>query len=546
MPTGGDAATAYRVEVSRNGGGFTVLAPMHSATNFRHTSVAPGENLRYRITALNAAGNAIFAPTRNAMIPAIAPGAATNVMAMPTGTNVDLTWNAPTNTGGAAVRYRIEVSNDNGATFTRLVAMNTATNFRHTGVTPGENLVYRVTAVNTAGDAATMPTVNTVIPLPPPVTVPTALIPAAGLGAKDPFFMRGGGFDVNSGTTNTILSTTAIAFPDGVVAFGKRIEGPTARVARLVVSTPPSDVRTAWHQGWTGRGVNLLIADGFGSVGSALGATHGYTVGMSAAEIAPGATYLGFEVGLNAFDSYRRGGLRDTDNDPVNVNTKIDVMNLSFGTDPIPLGSSRAEIRRILTGVSMQPVWGDLLGGDYLTNADDAVITKAAGNESADSGLVAENLLMALADETRSRVLIVGALTRYAQAGNARLASYSNRAGVLEEVQDRFLVEFGGAPYGQSAWLCDARTPSTAGCASQQSLGGEEGQGTSFAAPRVAGHAALVRHKFPGLSGPQTTKILLDTATTQGLACHPNCNVQIYGQGRVDITNALSPIGKLE
>ena len=70
--------------------------------------------------------------------------------------------------------------------------------------------------------------------------------------------------------------------------------------------------------------------------------------------------------------------------------------------------------------------------------------------------------------------------------------------------------------------------------------------GTSFSAPRVAGYATLVRHKFPGLSGAQTAKILLDTATYEGLVCHPNCDVEHYGQGRVGILDALSPIGKLK
>ena len=116
-------------------------------------------------------------------------------------------------------------------------------------------------------------------------------------------------------------------------------------------------------------------------------------------------------------------------------------------------------------------------------------------------------------------------------------------------MQQRFLVEYGGTSYRETAFLCDE--PNRAFCESFQVLDVDAG-GTSFAVPRVSGFAALVRGKFPGLSGGQTAKILLDTATTQGLACHQsgqkdhqNCGIEIYGQGRVDIGSALSPIGKL-
>ena len=375
---------------------------------------------------------------------------------------------------------------------------------------------------------------------PTTVTVANSLIPTAGRGAKDPYFMAGGGY------VGDVRNDARGVYSQGITAFGKRIEGNSFRSAALEVPNPPRDVRTAWREGWTGQGVNILIADGFGRPGSALGGTHGYTVGMSALEIAPGATYYGLEVGINPFDAYLRGGLRNSDNVVVTSNTEIDVINLSFGSDPISLPTTEAAITARIAELSTDAVWDDVLGGVYLTNADDAVITKAAGNESTDAALPLENLALVLDDHTKSRILIVGALDRYAQNGNARLSGYSNHAGVATPLQDRFLVEYGGSPYDTSAYLCDASTPANIGCRNLQFLGDVSDEGTSYAAPRVAGHAALVRHKFPGLSGAQTAKILLDTATTAGIACHPSCDVEIYGQGRVSIADALSPIGKLQ
>ena len=63
--------------------------------------------------------------------------------------------------------------------------------------------------------------------------------------------------------------------------------------------------------------------------------------------------------------------------------------------------------------------------------------------------------------------------------------------------------------------------------------------GTSFAAPRVTGAAALVRQKFPLLDGQELKSLLLNTATDMG-AAGPD---PIFGMGKLDLNNALSPQG---
>ena len=65
--------------------------------------------------------------------------------------------------------------------------------------------------------------------------------------------------------------------------------------------------------------------------------------------------------------------------------------------------------------------------------------------------------------------------------------------------------------------------------------------GTFFAAPRVAGAAALVRHKFPSLDGPGLKSTLLMSADDLG-----EIGVDaVFGHGRLNILGALSPIGGL-
>ncbi len=64
---------------------------------------------------------------------------------------------------------------------------------------------------------------------------------------------------------------------------------------------------------------------------------------------------------------------------------------------------------------------------------------------------------------------------------------------------------------------------------------------TAYAAARVAGAAALVRHKFPDLSGMQVKDILLQSATDIG---DPGVDDK-YGHGALDLRNAMSPQGPL-
>ena len=69
-------------------------------------------------------------------------------------TRIDLSWNAPTDDGGASITgYRIEVSDDDRSTWSDLVA-NTSSSSRtyaHTGLTAGVTRHYRVSAINRVG-----------------------------------------------------------------------------------------------------------------------------------------------------------------------------------------------------------------------------------------------------------------------------------------------------------------------------------------------------------------------------------------------------------
>jgi len=408
-----------------------------------------------------------------------------------------------------------------------------------------------------------------------PTYTPGSTHPSYRLGDTDSFYMADcTGLcyrDVAGDLRDVRLSLDSVA-PNGITFLHRRFQGtPDPGGARVSVPEPPLDVRQAWRDDWTGLGVNMLIVDSFGSASAPPSGVndpngrHGYTVLMSAFEVARLASYHALEsgIGSNSYTlQYGADGVRDILGRAASASTKFHVVNHSFGLiNPSPTGGvpTQEELNAYITNDRFR----DLLGSDQLDTAD-AVITKAAGNDGIDTGRFIDAMAFATHRSTSPRTLIVGALDGYARTSNpqsqtnvrtdARIAGYSNRAGSNVEIQRRFLVEYGGTPFGSTTGLCDAAVPSSQHCRNPQILSRIDfsTRGTSFAAPRVAGFAALVRHKFPNLSGAHTANILLETATTMGLACHTgnarkssSCARNIYGQGRVDIGAALAPIGSL-
>lgn len=65
--------------------------------------------------------------------------------------------------------------------------------------------------------------------------------------------------------------------------------------------------------------------------------------------------------------------------------------------------------------------------------------------------------------------------------------------------------------------------------------------GTSLAAPKVAGVAALVKHKFPTLGPKEIKKVILDGAIDLGA---PGVD-EVFGHGMLSVTGALSPRGDI-
>ena len=154
---GGKAIEQYIIDVSINGGLIWVVLTVNigTATNYvLRRGVVPGTTYHFRVRAENEDGTG--APSDVAITTAGTPGVVTNLRAIASGaTQVDLSWTAPSNNGGAAITgYRIEVSPDGtDESWSELEddTESTSASYSHSGLTAGTTRHYRVYAINSRG-----------------------------------------------------------------------------------------------------------------------------------------------------------------------------------------------------------------------------------------------------------------------------------------------------------------------------------------------------------------------------------------------------------
>ena len=154
--TGGVDISAYNLEVSADGEAWRQLVVTSgNETSYRHRGLTPATIYHYRISAKNEVGyspvsRAVFAQT-DAALPN-APHSLTATARSPT--EIYLTWMKPQFDGGSRITgYQIDVSKDEGASWTTLRANTGTTNvvFTHTGLTRATVYRYRVAAINKIG-----------------------------------------------------------------------------------------------------------------------------------------------------------------------------------------------------------------------------------------------------------------------------------------------------------------------------------------------------------------------------------------------------------
>jgi subtilisin family serine protease len=171
-------------------------------------------------------------------------------------------------------------------------------------------------------------------------------------------------------------------------------------------------------------------------------------------------------------------------------------------------------------------------------SGNDTVLVVAAGNQGLAfpafpahyATITDENGNLAL----DGRVIIAGSF----DLGTNNIASYSNRAGTMcydynsvtnqcnntYRVSDYYLMAPG-------SWVT-----STDNGGDYRAL-----SGTSMAAPAISGGVALVHQMWPYMTGDNIVKLLMETADKS----FAGYNVNIHGQGVMDLDNATSPQGAI-
>ncbi len=282
--TGGAAITGYRVEVSPTGTGDTWTDlegnTNSTATTYSHTGLSAGTTRHYRVRALNsvgagAASNVVSATTT--ALTATAPGAPTGLTATASGqTTINLSWTAPSNTGGAAITgYRVEVSSNGTDNWTDLVANSAATTYAHTGLSAGVTRHYRVRAINSvgAGNPSNVATATTTALTAP--GAPTGLTATA------------------AGRTIINLSWTAPTESGGAAITGYRVEvSPTGTGDTWADLVANSTTTTYAHTGLSANTTRYYRVRALNAVGAsdASNAANATTDGITAPSAPTGLT----------------------------------------------------------------------------------------------------------------------------------------------------------------------------------------------------------------------------------------------------------------
>ena len=292
-----------------------------------------------------------------------------------------------------------------------------------------------------------------------------------------------------------------------------------------------SDVDDMWALGFKGAGSTITVVDDFSSGDIFEGRLnlvdvtmkhHGDYTSEIAGMIAPEATVV----------------QRDwSSGSPVRFGTSVfNVVNASYSLQT----TAGLNVNNLLFSRRDQSLIDAAWNGT-------ALMAKAAGNErnlavgdpfpvgtDSSGNTVYYQDYLGLALIGAPGAIFVGALqTNGTTSAPASIASYSTIAGGNATVQAQFLVagvDAGGlfgdefANYG-----IDCGTVATGHCL----------YGTSFAAPVVAGYAAIVGSKFGVKDAAVVASKLLDTAREDTIAGY---NIAIHGQGEACLSCALAPL----
>src|SRR5271156_2236406 len=169
------AVTGYDVERCQ-GANCTNFAQIATTvgTTYDDTGLTPSTSYSYRVRATDGAGNlSRYSPAATAVTTAPSPTAPSNLTAVAaSGTQINLSWTASTETGGTISKYLVERCQGAGcANFTQ-VGTSTTASYNNTGLTASTSYSYRVRATDALNN--TSPYSNTASATTSGANLPTA------------------------------------------------------------------------------------------------------------------------------------------------------------------------------------------------------------------------------------------------------------------------------------------------------------------------------------------------------------------------------------
>jgi chitodextrinase len=222
--------TGYKVERCQ-GAGCSNFAQISTstATTFNDTGLTGSTSYSYRVRATDAAGNlSTYSAPATMATPAPTLTAPSNLAATAaSSTQINLTWSASTETGGAISGYLVERCSGAGCANFAQIATPTATTYNDTGLTASTSYSYRVRATDALSNLS--PYSSTATASTPASSVAVTISPLrAAVTTTQPQ-----AFSANvTGSANTSVTWSVDTIPNGNATIGT--------ISATGTYTPPS------------------------------------------------------------------------------------------------------------------------------------------------------------------------------------------------------------------------------------------------------------------------------------------------------------------